>query len=237
MNLTDLSVFSASESDSIGLEFVLDISYTFLLIKDEVGEVHKELAGSYEGVIGSRAKDAIKNEAIFITFTEYFQDRKSVEARFRTAVQKRWDAHPSLHCTLDQFHVGRIKIPESVAKKQLESKVQIELNDEEQFLQEAAIVREQTQVEVNRIKLETDKILRTTTAEAGLIVSKAKVEANQITAQTTNEGTLMLVNAAGIETQEEITAFTYIRTLQNRENVEIDVNYLMPDNIIKTKAV
>ena len=45
--------------------------------------------------------------AIFVTFEEYFQERKAVEARFRAAVEKRWNEKPSLHCTLDQFHLGR----------------------------------------------------------------------------------------------------------------------------------
>ena len=36
---------------------------------------------------------------------------------------------PALHCDLDQFHVGRIQIPEAVARKQLDSKLQNERND------------------------------------------------------------------------------------------------------------
>jgi len=47
---------------------------------------------------------------------------------------------------MDQFHLGRIRIPESVATKQLESKVQNERNGREQFLQEAQIEREMTAV-------------------------------------------------------------------------------------------
>ena len=30
---------------------------------------------------------------------------------------------PQLHCKIDQFHLGRIRIPESMATNQLESRV------------------------------------------------------------------------------------------------------------------
>jgi hypothetical protein len=43
----------------------------------------------------------------------------AVEKRFAAAVQRRWNDKPALHCDLDQFHVGRIQIPETVARKQL----------------------------------------------------------------------------------------------------------------------
>lgn len=106
-SLEELAVFSAGTgNESIGLEFRVDVDFTFLLIKEEIGQLHQELASSYEDIITSRAKDAIKNEAANVEFSEYFQDRTSVEARFREAVQTRWNANPPLHCMLDQFHVS-----------------------------------------------------------------------------------------------------------------------------------
>ena len=231
----ELSVFSAGGSnESIGLEFLVDVDFTYFLIEDEVGLVHEELASNYREVISSRAKDGIKNAAIFVTFTEYFQDRKNVEDRFRNAVQDRWNANPSLHCTLDQFHLGRIRIPDSVADKQLESRVQNERNDQEEFLQQAQIERELTAVEVNAINLDTIKVLRTAEAEASLIRAIAVAEAERITAQAGINGTQLLLTASGIETQDHKTAFSYIRTLRNRDTVDIDVSYLPADTVLRT---
>lgn len=236
-NLDELSVFSAGGSnESIGLEFLVDVDFTFFLIEDEIGELHKELSSNYRNVIVSRAKDAIKNEAIFVTFTEYFQARKKVEERFRKAVQERWNIRPSLHCELDQFHLGRIRIPDSVAKKQLESRIQNERNDKEQFFQQAQVERELTLVEVNTINLESNKTLRTAEAQASLIRSKARSEAIRLRAQAGVNGTKLLLAAADITTQDHKTAFTYIRTLRNRESVDIDVSYLSADNVVRTQA-
>ena len=80
--LSNLAVFSSSGgNESIGLEFIVDISLTFLLRKEQIGQLHVEMASSYRTVIESRAKDAVKNEAIFITFNEYFQGRMAGAAQ------------------------------------------------------------------------------------------------------------------------------------------------------------
>lgn len=233
--LDQLEVFSAgSSNESIGLAFKVDVDFTFFLIEDEIGDLHKELASNYRNVIISRARDAIKNEAVFITFTEYFQARKLVETRFRQAVQARWNENPSLHCTLDQFHVGRIRIPDSVATKQLESRVQNERNDKEKFLQQAQIERELTAVAVNEINLDRDKILRTAQANASLIRSRAVSEAELITSRARVSGTRFLLNATQLLTQDHITAYTYIRTLRQRDELDIDVSYLPGESVLRT---
>lgn len=70
----------------------------------------------------------------------------------------------------------------------LESKVQNERNQREEFSQRAQIEREQTQVEVNKINLSTNKELRTAHAEASLIKTKAIAQAKLIKAQAQING-------------------------------------------------
>lgn len=236
--LTGLAVFSAGSEDSIGLEFKVDVGFTYLLLEDEIGDLHKELSKNYRSVILSRAKDAIKNEAAAsVTFDQYFQERKSVEAKFKAAIEKRWQDPPSLHCTLDQFHLGRIQIPDSVAVKQLEAQIQNERNGRESFTQQAEVEREQTAVEVNSINLETERLLRTANAQAKLLRSKAKSESDKIRAAAQVNGTQFLLEAAGINTEEDISAYSYIRTLKNRHQLDMDVSYLSPDTVVRTTGV
>lgn len=223
---------------SIGLAFQVDVDFTFFLIEDEIGEVHRELATSYRSVIMSRAEEAIKNIAADqVTFTEFFQQRKKVEAIFRSAIEDRWSTPPSVHCRLDQFHLGRIRIPQSVMTKQLEARVQNERNDMEQFLQIAQLEREKTTVEVNQIDLDTTKELRTAEAEASLIRTKALAEARLLKARAAIDGTQMLFEAAGIESQDHKTAFTYIKTLRDRSQLDIDVSYLSEDSVVRTAPI
>jgi len=113
VTVKELSVFSAGEKESVGLGVTVDIDLTYLLIKDEIGDVYKQLSDKFHNAIIDRAQEAIKNEAATVPFNAYLWNRTDVEERFRLAVDKRWREKPSLHCELDQFHLGRIQIPES----------------------------------------------------------------------------------------------------------------------------
>jgi len=237
VHIEEMAVFSSSRgsNESIGLEFELDVDFTYQIIKEEVGLLHKELATSYKNVVLSRAKDAMKNDAIFITFQEFFQDRKGVEQRLREAVEKRLDIPPKTHVNIDQFHLGRIGIPEAVRKIQLEGVLQNERNGMETYKQEAEVQRQKTTVDVNQINLKKDKVLATAQAQANLIRAKAVTRSKEITNQAQLNGTKMLVDVTEIRTQDHKTAFTYLRTLMNRRDVNIDVSYLSSDSIIKIR--
>jgi len=236
--LDDLSVFSSGGSNSsIGLTFKVDVAFSYLLIQDKIGVLHRESSSSYREVIKSRTVEAIRNEASQVAFDQYFSDRKFVEEIFRTAVESNWLANPPIHATLDRFHLGRVQIPASVYQRQLESRVQNELNEREDFLQQAEIERQQTAVEVNKIHLDEDRILRTARAEANLLQAKASSEAKQLTSTALINGTSLLFEAAGIEGQEQMIAFSYVRTLLDRSNLDLEVSYLSDENTIKTTAV
>ncbi len=115
-------------NSSIVLAFKVDVDFTFFLIEEEIGEVHQQLARNYRSQILSRAEETIKNIATKeVSFTEFFQDRKQVEALFREAVEDRWKSPLKLRCYMDQFHLGRIRIPQSAATKQLEAQVSLSL--------------------------------------------------------------------------------------------------------------
>lgn len=236
VHLEDVGVFSDGGEDSVGLSFLIDIDFTYFLKEDEVGELHKDYANTYKAVVLARTTDAIKNSATTVSFQDYFNNRKAVEKQFRNAVQKRWDDKPSLHVNLDQFHVGRIKIPDSVAEKQLSAKIQGEKNKEEEFIQKARIEREKTEVEVNKINLEKQKLLKEATAEANLLLANARSEAEKIKNDAINNGTEDLLRKLEISSEEHSTAYTYIRTLQNRNNLGLSVSYLADENIVKTMA-
>jgi regulator of protease activity HflC (stomatin/prohibitin superfamily) len=97
--------------------------------------------------------------------------------------------------------------------------------------------RERTTVQVNLIELEMSNVLRTAEAEAALLRAKAHFEAKRIVSEAQINGTMRLIEAAGIEGQEQITAFTYICTLQNHQNLILNVSYLSSDNILQAKTV
>jgi regulator of protease activity HflC (stomatin/prohibitin superfamily) len=96
-----------------------------------------------------------------------------------------------------------------------------------------------TNVEVKSILLEKEKLLRTARAEAKLTRAKAVAESQQIVADAEKQGALGLFNASGITEQEHKIAFAYIRTLMERgdKSTTLDISYLSPDSVLRTKAV
>lgn len=236
VKLNQLSVFSSGGNESVGLSFEIDVDFTYFIIEEEIPTLHTDLAKTYERVVESRTIDAIKNTATTVAFQDYFQKREDVEVRFREAVVERWNEAPSLHVRLDQFHVGRIRIPESVAEKQLQAKIQVETNDKEKFLQEARIEREKTAVDVNSIYLQRERLLLETRAEADLVRANARSRADQIKANAVNVGYFDLLESVGITAQDEKIGVQYIRALRERAQLDLSVSYLKDENVVKTIA-
>jgi len=238
VTLNNLSVFSSGTSeDSIGITFQVDIEFTYLLIKDEIGTLHRELATTYHATIVSKAKEAIRNEAGNVPYEDYYENRRDVEARLRAAVEARWSEQPPLPCVLDQFYLGHIKVAPSVAEKQLESRIQNEKNLMEGYTQQARIERELTDVDINNIYLQETNLLRNTEAQVSLTIAKAKLEAEKKLALANREGISKLIQAVELTQQDHIASFMYIRTLKNHKNATFDVSYLSSENVLRTTSV
>jgi len=146
---------------------------------------------------------------------------------------------------LDQFHIGRIKIPENVARKQLETKLQNERNGKETSLQKALVERELTKEEVSKILNEKEKTLRSAQAEATRIKAKAVSDAQKTVLEAQSTGLKELIDGIGINTltstdingaavtnlaskQDKLKVqLDYIRALRNRKDeTNIDITFL-----------
>ena len=130
-----------------------------------------------------------------------------------------------------------IQIPNSVAERQLETRVQNERNDREAFLQQAQRERDLTAVEVNKINLEKQNVLRTAQAEANLIRARAIAEANRIRLGARIFATKSLLEAINITSQEDIATFDYIQSLRGRDDLSLHVSYLSDNSVVRTTAV
>lgn len=74
-------------------------------------------------------------------------------------------------------------------------------------------------------------------AEAHLVISKAKVEAQRMIQDAPTAGTQMLVKAADITTEEQLVAFQYIWSLKDKKDLHIDIDHISDSNIVKTRQV
>lgn len=220
-----LSVFSKGTNESVGLEFKLDITYAYRLRKAELVALHNELERQYEGVVDSRARDGIKNEAVKIDFNQFFEQRLAVEETLYKALKTRL---VPLHVDVIAFHLGRVEIPSEVREKQLETRVQNERNDREGFAQKAEVERATTDFEVNKILLQKEEVLRTASAEANLITLTAGADAERIEKSAQSQGLQGLYEATGLTTDKHKASFDYIRTILRHPGTTLTVGYVGP---------
>ena len=219
-----ISVFSAGATNtSIGLEFKLDVTFAYKLREANLVDLHEELEKSYSGVIDARARDAIKNAAVVLDFSSFFEERQEIESVLRAALEER--LRP-LHCDLVSFHLGRVEIPDEVRQKQLETKIQNERNDRESFEQQAEVERKLTEYQVNLVLLDKTQVLRTAQAEADFITLSAVAEAEKMERQAQSAGLSALYNATGLVLDKHKASFDYIRTVLRHETSNLNVGYI-----------
>lgn len=101
--------------------------------------------------VDARARDGIKNQAALFKFTDYFTQRIMVEQALKEAVYERL---LPVHVKVKDLHMGRVSINEKVREKQLDARVQFEVNDEAEFQRAAQLERDATNLQVAEIDLQ-----------------------------------------------------------------------------------
>lgn len=240
LDFDELSVFSAgATNNSVGLEFQIDVTLTYMLDEEAVGLIHEQLGAGYAKVVESRARAAIKNVAASVAFDEYFQERDRLESRLFAAVEGRLVEPPSLHAHLDQLVLGRVQIPSSVAQKQLDVKVQLERNDEQTNLKAAQLERDQTDVMVNKINLQAVAALRIANANAKLTSERGAAEARDIIERAKADGLALALTRTGLTADDHKASYDYLRTVAARAQAgsgsdSLSVTYLHPNAVTPT---
>jgi hypothetical protein len=154
---------------------------------------------------------------------------------------KRFLFPPRLLADVDKFILGRVKIPDSVANKQLDVKIQLERNDMQDNMKKAQLERDMTDVNVNKINLEATKTLRIAQANANLVRKQATADAKAIVEKATFDGLANLYTECGITSAKHKASLDYLRTLESRavnsdtlSKDNVGVVYLSDNNVLKT---
>lgn len=235
VHFRNLAVFSQGDgSTSVGLEFKINIFFEYVIIKEQLPLLHDTLEKRYAGVVESRAIDGIKNVAANVAFSDYFQNRESVERVLRDALQLR--LRP-LHVELlpETFALGRVQIPEEVREKQLETKVQNERNQKELYLQQAQVERDITNYEVNKVLIQGNETERFALAEAALLRTEASASAAAIKRDAQTAGLKALYTETGLAAQKHKMGLDYLRTVTSKAEQGAAVT-IAPAELAKLKT-
>jgi len=227
----ELPVFSSTDGESIGLEFKLDIFFTYSIVAEELTDLHKEFKETYRAVVDARARDGIKNQAAQFKFTDYFTQRIMVEQALKEAVYERL---LPVHVKVKDLHMGRVSINEKVREKQLDARVQFEVNDEAEFQRAAQLERDATNLQVAEIDLQTARATALAEAEAVFIEAEAEAEAERVERMATVQGMASLYTGLNITQQRHKTSLDYLRMLRLHDGAKVSSTYLDRDNVLAT---
>eukprot|EP00238_Polyblepharides_amylifera_P004401 CAMPEP_0196575668 /NCGR_PEP_ID=MMETSP1081-20130531/5098_1 /TAXON_ID=36882 /ORGANISM="Pyramimonas amylifera, Strain CCMP720" /LENGTH=245 /DNA_ID=CAMNT_0041894037 /DNA_START=416 /DNA_END=1153 /DNA_ORIENTATION=+ len=233
VDFKELSVFSAGKNSSIGLEFMLDVSFTYVIIKEELEALHDELQDSYRAVVDSRARDGIKNVAANVDFTQYFEDRVNVEGILRQSVYERL---LPVHVRVMDFNLGHVKINEQVREKQLETRMQYERNEEAYNKKLAQAERDATDLQVAAISLQATRTRSLAESEANYIRQAAAAEADQIEKLAAVNGFASLYESLNITEQKHKASFDYLRTIMRHDSIQLSSSFVDRDNVVRTSS-
>ncbi|XP_078702129.1 uncharacterized protein LOC144928043 isoform X1 [Branchiostoma floridae x Branchiostoma belcheri] len=123
------------------------------------------------------------------------------------------------------FQIGRVLIPNDVQDRFLLSLTQLLDAEQEQYLQDATIVRKQTEAEVEQIENEAREISQNGTAQSSLITSRANAQAVAVVEDARNSGLSLIYNRLNLSSEDHKASFNYLRTLRDHESVHMSVNY------------
>eukprot|EP00241_Pyramimonas_parkeae_P006562 CAMPEP_0114236716 /NCGR_PEP_ID=MMETSP0058-20121206/6994_1 /TAXON_ID=36894 /ORGANISM="Pyramimonas parkeae, CCMP726" /LENGTH=319 /DNA_ID=CAMNT_0001348687 /DNA_START=134 /DNA_END=1093 /DNA_ORIENTATION=- len=229
-----LPVFSSGTNESIGLEFKLDISFTYMLIKEQMQQLHEEMEQTYRTVVDARARAAIKNEATKVQFSQYFEERTLVEQNLKHAVHQQLLA---LHVNVVDFHLGRVEIDDKVRQMQLTTRVQNEVNDQAQNEQLAKAERDVTDLEEATINLQATRVTKLAESEAAFILTSAEAEAAKIERLANMDGLAYLFSSLNLTEQRHKASFDYLRTVLRHKSAELSTSFMDKHNVLATTNI
>lgn len=247
MDLDEIDIFTHDK-----LEVKLTVHLQYVLREDELTLLHQKFNVYYEDVMVTSAIDALKGAVPVYTTRELIRSRSAVEAELYRAVRQRLggiccrpdcsqsdyactegckpvksctDKDKGLNADVIFFQLGELNIPGDVEVRYMEALVLQEKALREKLLQNASVVRKETQAQVKAIKNEATEVIQNATAQANLNRSIANSEYNRIREEAKIIGLVRALKNLNITEQEKKLSFDYLKALMNNGKVKLTVDF------------
>ena len=153
-----LAVWTKSSTTDAGSSVTLDISFQYALDPTKLGELYDLVTLDFDSLISTNSIDAIRNTAPLFGVDQYLTERTFIESVFAANVSV---AIADLYASVVAMELRDVQLEDDYQAARLAAAIQDESNSKEDYIQQATLVREQTEVEV--VEIENDA----RTVEAG----------------------------------------------------------------------
>lgn len=207
---TPLSVFSNE-----GLEFFLDCNVGVRMRKEAVPSIHKAFRLGYMDQVKNLVVAAIKNTATLFSTDDFITRRNVTDLAIASAVQAAVGTI-GFDMPLENFQLRRPQMPESVVLKYRQALVQLINNGAQTFVQQKAMVEQQTNVLEQQILANASRVAIQSNATASRLITEARAYAQNRLLIAEQQGLAELF--AGMN----VTDPTIKRVLQTLISVELN---------------
>lgn len=211
------------------LETDIEITIGYQINPVYLGELQVEFNTRYNTVVQSRAISALKNAAAQFTTEQFFTNRSYVSETLHKAIRK--DLETNLYVRVPYFYMGLLSVPALVAKKQSQTAVQNQINLQQVYENQAALIRKDTTTLANSLENNATVISETGKTEANSIVSQAKSQAFQYVELIRSQALADMFKTLCIKDAQTMSKLDYILTLIQSPNVNLHVGY---DTLFRT---
>ncbi|XP_060584087.1 uncharacterized protein LOC132740237 [Ruditapes philippinarum] len=247
LDLVNFRVFTRDK-----LEVSITAHAQYFLRKDELPLLHTAYDVYYEDVMKRSAVDAIKGAIPVYNTTELKTKRPEIERVLYKAVRERLGgtccrpdcsaylnacpkhckprdkcklADLALHVDVKYFQLTNIVIHNDVMERFMENLLLVEKNLREKHIQNATVIRKQTDGKVAEIKNQAKEIRESAESESQKIRVVSEAEYLSTIEKARGTGLRKLYDSLGIKTQEQKNSFDYLRTLRGLDHVHLTVDF------------
>jgi hypothetical protein len=223
-------VYTTPVFTDIGLQFDLEISFYYKLKPNKLGNTYNLYSKNYESRIINIAKTTIKNEAIQYTINDYIRKRHDIELKLGSILQLTLDEMVGVDVPQKYFRLLTINMPNTLITTSLESAIELQNNQIQQYKQEVSVIKADTQKMVSEINAHAIQIIAYANTTANkIILSSEIILSNQInTARAIGIESVFVglnITDSNIKT-EFVRIFAYIDS-NNSKIVQTSNNFIL----------
>lgn len=213
-----------------GLEFVIECSFQFRIVKNEVPHLFQKFHRSYYPQIVSIGLRALKNVAPNYSLDDYISKREEIHlVMYNALVQELSSLCGEVPCIEipgpNHFQLRRIIVPPQIHQTWLDSVVRIEQNTAQQNQRIVTLVRKETErleaeitANVTLVNIDRDN-------EVAILTQSAEAQRFKIATEAKGTGIRTVIDDIGLTTEQEIQDLLDILLVLDSNDQELKTLY------------
>ncbi len=229
-SLDKLSIWSSASESDAGIYLEIDISFSYNLIKEKLGDLYNKVGVNYDSLITNLAISTFKNEAVKWSADEYLFKRRIIEKRMLKEIAKILEEEA--HCKVTSLQLRDIIFPPSFYTRKLDTAVQIQKNIAETYTSQANIIKGETSQLVQYIINRGIQTTKLADSQSINIKSFAATEALKMIQDARINGLSLIRTELGIADPKQFLSLDYMLQLEKSGRVDYLINFDKSDTTL-----